>query len=310
MVKRLHERIGRQKAADLWVIDPAIHVNEPVPIKVLVPCEAAARLHIGVYAQVTSRTDEWRAGRESFPRHRPPLTPSVISQARNRVGRASRSDSRNSDALLALGVLVLGAWYAIDGQPLPQAEGFLRGEGYAAAVEADGALLFTPAEPNGRGLLVMHGALIKPLAYAKTAVYFAARGYLVYVPSGPARLSINAVDAAAARMATLGVRDWVMIGHSMGGFAGLKLLSRLAPPVKAVALWACAMPADFSALAVPMLFLHGDRDGLLPPERLAAARAGTWMSRITFGSFWGIRGQSTHFPLSDVDIPATPGEMS
>lgn len=175
--------------------------------------------------------------------------------------------------LLALGVLVLGAWYAIDGQPLPEAEGFLRGEGYTAVVEADGALVFTPAEPNGRGLLVMHGALIKPPAYAKTAAYFAARGYLVYVPSGPARLSINAVDGAAARMATLGVRDWVMIGHSMGGFAGLQLLSRHAPPVKAVALWACAMPADFSTLAVPVLFLHGDRDGLLPPERLAAVRA-------------------------------------
>lgn len=174
--------------------------------------------------------------------------------------------------LLALGVLVLGAWYAIDGQPLPEAEGFLRGEGYTAQVEGDGALLFTPAAPNGHGLLVMHGALIKPLAYAKTAAYFAARGYLVYVPSGAARLSINAVDGAAARMPTLGVRDWVMIGHSMGGFSSLELLTRHSPPVRAVALWACAMPADYSRLEVPLLFLHGDRDGLLPPERMADAR--------------------------------------
>lgn len=176
-------------------------------------------------------------------------------------------------ALLTLGVLVLGAWYAIDGQPLPEAAGFLQGEGYTAAVEADGALVFTPAASNGRGLLVMHGALIKPLAYAKTAAYFAARGYLVYVPSGSARLSINAIDGAAARMAGFGVRDWVMVGHSMGGFAGLQLLSKHAPPVKAVALWACAMPADFSSLAVPMLYLHGDRDGLLPPERFADAQS-------------------------------------
>jgi hypothetical protein len=49
-------------------------------------------------------------------------------------------------------------------------------------------------------LLVMHGALIKPLAYAKTAVYFAARGYLVYVPSGPARLSINAAAVKAVAL--------------------------------------------------------------------------------------------------------------
>jgi pimeloyl-ACP methyl ester carboxylesterase len=175
--------------------------------------------------------------------------------------------------LLALGVLVLGAWYQIDGQPLPEAAGFLQGEGYAAVVEADGGLVFTPAAPNGHGLLIMHGALIKPLSYAKSAAFFAARGYTVFVPSGAARLSINAVDGAVARMGSFGVRDWVMIGHSMGGFSTLTLIERHSPEVKAVALWACAMPADFSALKVPMLFIHGDRDGLLPPERLADAKA-------------------------------------
>jgi pimeloyl-ACP methyl ester carboxylesterase len=43
--------------------------------------------------------------------------------------------------------------------------------------------------------------------------------------------------------------------------------------VKAVALWACAMPADYSAVKVPMLFLWGDHDGLLPEQRFAEVRA-------------------------------------
>lgn len=175
--------------------------------------------------------------------------------------------------LLTLGVLVLGAWYQVDGQPLPEASGFLEGEGYAARVEGDGGMVFTPAVPNGHGLLIMHGALIKPLSYAKTAAFFAARGYTVFVPSGAARLSINAVDGAAARMGTFGVRDWVMIGHSMGGFSSLTLIGRHAPDVKAVALWAAAMPADFSGLEVPILYIRGDQDGLLPPPRFAEARA-------------------------------------
>ena len=175
--------------------------------------------------------------------------------------------------LLALGVLVLGAWYQIDGQPLPEASGFLGGAGYSSRIDADGSLVFTPTTANGHGLLIMHGALIKPLSYAKTAAYFAARGYTVFIPSGAARLSINAVDSAAARMPSFGVRDWVMIGHSMGGFSSLELLSRHAPPVKAVALWACAMPGNYSALRVPMLFIRGDQDGLLPPQRFAAAQA-------------------------------------
>jgi hypothetical protein len=40
-------------------------------------------------------------------------------------------------------------------------------------VEDDGAMVFTPALANGHGLLIMHGALIKPLSYTKTAAFFA-----------------------------------------------------------------------------------------------------------------------------------------
>jgi pimeloyl-ACP methyl ester carboxylesterase len=175
--------------------------------------------------------------------------------------------------LLAIGMLVLGAWYQIDGQPLPETSQFLHGPEYSSRTGTDGSLVFSPAAPNGHGLLIMHGALIKPLSYAKTAAYFAARGYTVFVPSGAARLSVNAVDDAAVRMRTFGVRDWVMLGHSMGGLSSLTLIERHAPNVRAVALWACAMPADFSRLNVPMLFIWGDHDGLLPAARLADARS-------------------------------------
>lgn len=174
---------------------------------------------------------------------------------------------------LAFSALVLTAWYQIDGQPLPQAAQYLRGDDYTAVLEEDGGLVFTPAVANGHGLLIMHGALIKPLSYAKTAAYFAARGYTVYLPSGAARLSIAAVDAAAARMQEFNVQDWVMLGHSMGGFSSLELIARHGPRVRALALWACAMPADHSDVELPILFIHGDRDGLLTPERLATARA-------------------------------------
>ncbi len=175
--------------------------------------------------------------------------------------------------LMLSGVAVLAAWYQIDGQPIPEAAGFLQGDGFTSAVEADGSLVFTPSAPNGRGILIMHGALIKPLAYAKAGAYFAARGYLVYVPNGPARLSINAIDSAAARLKAWPVEAWYMIGHSMGGFTSLELLARHKPKVLAIALWACSMPADFTGTQPPILFLYGDRDGLLPPERLADARS-------------------------------------
>lgn len=175
--------------------------------------------------------------------------------------------------VIVASALVLAAWYRIDGQPLPETAGYLTGDGFSVRPEPDGGLVFAPAAANGHGLLIMHGALIKPESYARTAAYFAALGYTVYLPRGFARLSILAVDRAAARLDELGVEDWFVIGHSMGGLSALTLVERHALRPRAVALWASAMPADFSSLDVPILFLWGDADGLLPPDRLEDARA-------------------------------------
>jgi pimeloyl-ACP methyl ester carboxylesterase len=175
--------------------------------------------------------------------------------------------------LLVLCAAVLLAWYQIDGQPLPETAQFLAGDGFAVTEADDGSLVFRPDVSNGHGLLIMHGALIKPKSYAKSAAFFARRGYTVLLPNGMARLSIIAVDDAAARMKDFKVRDWFVIGHSMGGMAGLTLIARHRPNVTAVALWAASQPSDFSALSIPILFLWGDTDGLLPPERFASAKA-------------------------------------
>ena len=71
--------------------------------------------------------------------------------------------------LLALGSLILVAWYRIDGIPVETSEQYMSGKGYTAVEEADGGLLFTPDSSNGHGIVIMHGALIKPKSYTKTA---------------------------------------------------------------------------------------------------------------------------------------------
>jgi pimeloyl-ACP methyl ester carboxylesterase len=175
--------------------------------------------------------------------------------------------------LVVLLVIVMLAWYRIDGQPLPEARQFLDSADYTATQSDDGSLMFMPAHANGHGLVIMHGALIKPMSYAKTAAFFAHQGYTVFLPRGALRLSIAAVDGAAARMESIAVRDWYVIGHSMGGFSSLELISRHKINVLAVALWAAAMPGNYSTMKTPMIFLWGDRDQLLPAERFAQARS-------------------------------------
>jgi pimeloyl-ACP methyl ester carboxylesterase len=168
--------------------------------------------------------------------------------------------------------IVLAGWYRIDGQPLPETNAFLQPDGYTVSEHIDGSLTFQPDAANGQGLLIMHGALIKPKSYAATAAFFAQRGFTVLLPFGEARLSILAIDPAAARMAELSLDSWTVIGHSMGGLSSLELISRHPLNIRAAALWGAAMPKDFSALTVPLLHLWGNHDGLLPPERFADTR--------------------------------------
>jgi len=176
-------------------------------------------------------------------------------------------------ALLVVGAILLALWYRIDGQPLPETAQYLAGEGFTAVDENDGSFVFTPDAANGHGLVIMHGALIKPQSYAQTAAYFAQLGYTVFVPNGPGRLPINAVDSAAARLASFDVDDWFFIGHSMGGYSSLEFISRHQPNVRALALWAAGVPADFSSLDVPMLYIWGDNDGLRPPGDFAEGQS-------------------------------------
>ncbi len=169
--------------------------------------------------------------------------------------------------LLLFGTVLLLAWYRIDGIPVDDTRKFLIGNGYTYTQDADGDLLFTPDTRNGDGIVIMHGALIMPQSYAKSAAFFARLGYTVYLPNGRGRLSITAVDKVAKRLQDFGIEDWYFIGHSMGGMASLETISRHRIQAKAVALWATAMPSNYSNQKIPMLFIWGDHDGLLPVER-------------------------------------------
>ena len=180
-------------------------------------------------------------------------------------------------ALLFLGLLIFAtilmtAWYRVDGIPTEASSTFLSGAGYTSVSNEDGSLIFSPDTSNGNGIVIMHGALILPQSYAKSAAYFAQLGYTVYLPSGPGRMSIAAIDMTAKRIEEFDIDNWFFIGHSMGGMASLETISSHNINAKAVALWGAAMPSDYSGMALPILYLWGDTDGLIPPERFSSGQ--------------------------------------
>lgn len=176
--------------------------------------------------------------------------------------------------LLALVIAAQAVLYIMDGHPLPETEQFLSDADYSVTRGDDGSFVFWPASPNRRGVVIMHGALIRPQSYANTAAFFARRGYTVFLPYGGwLRLPISAVDDAAGQLAEFEVDEWYFIGHSMGGMAALDLLRLGAARVRAVALWGSGMPFDYTDAAVPLLFLWGSDDGILTAGRLESVKA-------------------------------------
>ena len=175
-------------------------------------------------------------------------------------------------ALLIVGVLIQILWYQIDGQPLDETLQYLSSSRYETEVRGDGSILFTPVTGNGHGMVIMHGALIKPISYANTAAYFAERGYTVLMPYGTLRLSILAVNRTAEWIRSSNIESWFFIGHSMGGMATLELEARDGIDAKAIALWAASIPGDYSDTPAPVLYIRGDNDGLLPNKRAEAAK--------------------------------------
>jgi len=169
--------------------------------------------------------------------------------------------------LATLMLTVLLAWYHIDGIPTEASVSYLENADYTTTELASGGLKFTPKNPNGLGLVIMHGALIYPQSYTKSAAYFARLGYTVILPLGTLRLSVTAAGETAKQVNQSNINDWYYIGHSMGGMATLETISAHGAPAKAIALWSSGMPRSYTELEIPILFIWGDTDGLLPEGR-------------------------------------------
>ncbi|ARN74400.1 alpha/beta hydrolase [Oceanicoccus sagamiensis] len=188
---------------------------------------------------------------------------------------------------LLLGIVLIAiavqlAWYQIDGQPTAEADQYLQGDLFSSAQQDNGDWLFTPHQPNGYGLLILHGALIKPKSYSYTAAYFASRGYKVWIPSGVIRLSALSSERIAQQLPQMGNEQWFLLGHSMGGLTALTVANQLSQAPLGVTVWAGGIPQDFSHIPLPILFISGTNDPMLSPEKFKTAKQHLPLSTVYF----------------------------
>jgi pimeloyl-ACP methyl ester carboxylesterase len=171
--------------------------------------------------------------------------------------------------LLLITVILLAIWYQIDGQPLSETDNYLSADNFESSQNENGDWIFTPKSPNGMGIAIIHGALVKAESYAKTAAFFAAQGYKVWMPQGNIRLPLTSADRFATELDGMPENQWFFLGHSMGGFTSLEIHERMKNKQKITGffIWAGGMVKDFSHLEKPVMVISASNDDILPAER-------------------------------------------
>lgn len=185
--------------------------------------------------------------------------------------------------LRIVGLVAATAWVGGTAwlRPFPAVEPAL------SAMEPDAGVTVTETatrivmEPTGggaeTGVLFQPGALVEARAYAAHLRPLAEAGHPVVIakqPLGIAFLAPGALDAA--RGAGLGVTQWVVGGHSLGGVvaamqaAGDRADS--AAPVTGLLLFGSYPATDISGFDGSVRSIFGSEDGLSTPEEVEASR--------------------------------------
>jgi len=137
------------------------------------------------------------------------------------------------------------------------------------------AIRFLPADDHAQpGLLYFPGALVNPEAYAPFARRVAEAGYPAIIVLIPLRNSPLADESAALqqalRLMESSPSEWIVGGHSRGGYLAARFAQLHADKIKGLLLVGTSHPHgfDLSRLTIPVTRVFGSRDGLASEDEV------------------------------------------
>jgi pimeloyl-ACP methyl ester carboxylesterase len=204
--------------------------------------------------------------------------------------------------VLALVVIALGAiWWQqsaryADASPASLAAATSDSD---VSVEHGRYLTFRPLHVKERlGVIVYPGAYVDIRGYAPTLKLIAAAGYRVVVVPMPFDLAILGINRAEdVQAANADVRNWVILGHSVGGAAAAAFANLHRDAVDGVIIWDSYPPSSLADFQKPVWHIHRAMLDGTPPEAFARQRDmfprdSKWIPipggiHMNFGSFSG-----------------------
>lgn len=149
------------------------------------------------------------------------------------------------------------------------------GDAVVEVIEKDGYYLFskTPlssylGKGEGKGIVFYPGGKVEETAYAPMLLELAKEGYEVYLVKMPAKLAIFGMNAAEDIFEEAPhIKDWTMMGHSLGGAMAASFSASHDEEVEALVLLAAYSTEDLSALDIEVYSFYGTEDKVLNMEK-------------------------------------------
>ncbi|AQU78187.1 MULTISPECIES: alpha/beta hydrolase [Planococcus] len=133
-----------------------------------------------------------------------------------------------------------------------------------SALESDAeGLIFQPATPNGKGVILYQGAKVEKEAYAYLGQSLSEQGFVVSIPQLPLNFGILGSGTAHDIIEEHSeVEEWFLGGHSLGGVAASFYAEDSSAKLSGLYFLGAYPAGDFSDSRLPMLSIYAERDGL------------------------------------------------
>ena len=121
---------------------------------------------------------------------------------------------------------------------------------------------------EGKGIIFYPGGKVEEIAYAPLLLELAEYGYEVYLVKMPAKLAILDANAAEDIIKKANhIKDWTMMGHSLGGAMAADYSASHDEQIDALVLLAAYSLEDLSDLDMDVYSFYGSEDGVLNMEK-------------------------------------------
>lgn len=135
-------------------------------------------------------------------------------------------------------------------------------------------LVFGAAQATESGIIFYPGGKTAPETFAPVMQSLAEQGFKSVIVSMPFNTAFLGIDKAQAVMeAYPEIKNWHLIGHSLGGVAAGEFAKANPTVISSLIFWASYPATDISQLDVPALALSAEMDRMSTPEKIAEYRA-------------------------------------